>query len=290
MKEELLNEVLTEKTLLDKLLMESVSKLHDLLPILAVRLVAIIIILLVWPKIIKGILYAIDKIGRTKEVDPLLISFLKSLLKTLLYISLFFIVIRTIGIQAMSLVTLLGTAGIAIGLALQGSLTNLASGVILLFFKNVAKGDYISINNGAIEGVVQNIHILYTTIITAEGLTLIVPNSQIANSAILNLSRNSMRRLDLVYSTSYDNPVDKTLKILEQIANEEKRIFNTAEYPMTISLIKHNASSLDYRFRVWTKREDYFDTMYSLNKRVKEVFDENNIEIPYNKLDIYKRN
>ena len=132
---------------------------------------------------------------------------------------------------------------------------------------------------------------MYTTITTPDGLALIVPNTQLANSAIINVSRNPERRLDLVYSTSYDNSIEKTLNILEQIANEENRIIkNDAEKGVVISLIRHNASSLDYRFRVWVKKEDYFDVMYSVNKRVKQLFDENKIEIPYNKLDIYRKN
>ncbi|MDY5305920.1 mechanosensitive ion channel family protein [Fusobacterium gastrosuis] len=290
MNKEIIGEVITDKTMLDKIITENISKLEEMLPNMALKLISILVLLLIWPKIIRAILYMIEKTGKIRKYDPLLISFIKSLMKTLLYITLFFLIIGTIGVQATSLVTVLGTAGVAVGLALQGSLTNLAGGVIILFFKNVSKGDFISINSGTIEGTVKNIHILYTTITTPEGLALIVPNSQLANSAILNVSRNPTRRLDLIYSTSYDNSVDKTLKILEQIANEDKRILKDEEHPITISLIKHSASSLDYRFRVWTKKEDYFDTMYDVNKKVKELFDANQIEIPYNKLDIYKRN
>lgn len=290
MKQEIITEVITEKTMLDRMIHETFLKLEEMLPTIAVKLVSVFLLLLIWPKIVRAVLFTIDKTANLRKVDPLLISFMKSLTKTILYIVLFFVIIGTIGIQATSLVTVLGTAGVAVGLALQGSLTNLAGGVIILFFKNVSKGDFISINSGAIEGTVKNIHILYTTITTADGLALIVPNSQLANSPILNISKNPTRRLDLVYSTSYDNSVDKTLKILEQVANEDRRVLRDDEHPITISLIKHNASSLDYRFRVWTKKEDYFDTMYDINRRVKELFDENKIEIPYNKLDIYQRN
>ncbi|MBQ3437825.1 MAG: mechanosensitive ion channel, partial [Fusobacterium sp.] len=237
--------------MLEKMIIDLTVKFQELLPIIAIKLITIIFLILIWPKIIRVVLYSIDKMTNIRKIDQLLTSFIKSLTKTVLYIILFFIIIGTLGVKATSLVTILGTAGLAIGLALQGSLTNLASGVIILFFKNVSKGDFISVNKGAIEGTVKSIHILYTTITTPDGLALIVPNTQLANSAIINVSRNPERRLDLVYSTSYDNSIEKTLNILEQIANEENRIIkNDAEKGVVISLIRHNASSLDYRFRV----------------------------------------
>lgn len=286
---EKINKIVIEKSMLERMLADTLLKLEKSLPTIAGKLILILLLIFIWPKFVNFILHAIKKIAERRAVDPLFSSFLRSLTKTILYIVLFFLVISTLGVETTSLVTILGTAGIAVGLALQGSLTNLASGMILLFFKNVSKGDFISFNNGAMEGVIKSIHILYTTITTPDGLALIVPNSQLANSAIVNFTKNSERRLDLVYSTSYDNSIDLTLKILQQIVDEEKRIIQNEERTVVISLIKHNASSLDYRFRVWVNREDYFDVMYSINKRVKELFDENNIEIPYNKLDLYNR-
>ena len=223
--------------------------------------------------------------------DPLLTSFLKSLIKTLMYIALAFIIIGIIGIKATSLVTILGTAGVAVGLALQGSLANLASGILILFFKQVSKGDFISSLDGTIEGTVQSIHILYTTIQQPNGPMIIVPNSQIANASIINYSKNPFRRLDLVYSASYDVPVDKVISVLHQVIENEPRIIrNNPSMPITISLTKQNASSLDYMFRAWVKKEDYIDTMLDCNINVKKFFDKNGIEIPYNKLDLYMKN
>lgn len=285
-----MNKIVMEKDILDRMIADTLLKIEKSLPTIAGKLVLILLLVFIWPKLVNFVLHAIKKIAERRSVDPLFSSFLRSLTKTILYIVLFFFIISTLGVETTSLVTILGTAGIAVGLALQGSLTNLASGMILLFFKNVSKGDFISFNNGAMEGVIKSIQILYTTITTPDGLALIVPNSQLANSPIVNFSKNPERRLDLVYSTSYDNSIDLTLNLLQQVVKEEKRIIEDEERPVVISLIKHNASSLDYRFRAWVKREDFFDVMYSVNKRVKELFDENNIEIPYNKLDIYNKN
>ena len=198
--------------------------------------------------------------------------------------------IGIIGIKATSLVTILGTAGVAVGLALQGSLANLASGILILFFKQVSKGDFVSSLDKTIEGTVESIHILYTVIKQANGPLIFVPNNQIANASIINYSRNPYRRLDLVYSSSYDVPVDKVISVLHEVANDEKRIIkDNPDMPISISLNKHNASSLDYIFRAWVKKEDYLDAMFACNANVKKYFDQNNIEIPYNKLDLYMK-
>lgn len=272
----------------EKILLNLVEDLVDFLPILAGKLLAFLFLIFIWPKLTRLILRSIDRATSLKNSDPLLISFLKSLIKTFMYIALAFLLIGVIGIKATSLVTILGTAGVAVGLALQGSLSNLASGILILFFKQVSKGDVVSSLDKNIEGIVESIHILYTTIKQHNGPIIIVPNSQIANASIINYSRNPYRRLDLVYSASYDVPVDKVISVLQQVAeNEEKIIKNNSDMPITISLTKQNASSLDYMFRAWVKKEDFLQATLDCNVNVKKLFDANNIEIPYNKMDLY---
>ena len=278
-------------TFYEKMLENLLVSLEHYLPILAGKIVAFLVICFIWPKLTKFLIKSLDKAMSLRNNDPLLISFLKSLIKTVMYIILAFILIGIIGIKATSLVTILGTAGVAVGLALQGSLANLASGILILFYKQVSKGDFISSLDGTIEGIVQSIHILYTTIQQPNGPLIIVPNSQIANASIINYSRNPFRRLDLIYSASYDVPVDKVISVLHQVIENEPRIIkNDPDRPITISLSKQNASSLDYMFRAWVKKEDYIDTMLDCNINVKKFFDKNGIEIPYNKLDLYVKN
>ena len=279
------------KTFYEKMLENLLVDLEHYLPLLAGRIVAFIVVCFIWPKLTKFIVKSLDKALLLRNNDPLLISFLKSLIKTVMYIILGFILVGILGLRATSLVTVLGTAGVAVGLALQGSLANLASGILILFFKQVSKGDFISSLDGTIEGTVQSIHILYTTIQQPNGPLIIVPNSQIANASIVNYSRNPYRRLDLVYSASYDNPIDKVISVLNQVIENEPRIIkNNPNLPVTISLNKQNASSLDYVFRAWVRKEDYLDTMLDCNINVKKFFDKNGIEIPYNKLDLYVKN
>ena len=278
-------------TFYEKMLENLLVSLEHYLPILAGKIVAFLVICFIWPKLTKFLIKSLDKAMSLRNNDPLLISFLKSLIKTVMYIILAFILIGIIGIKATSLVTILGTAGVAVGLALQGSLSNLASGILILFFKQVSKGDFVSSLDKNIEGTVQSIHILYTIIQQPNGPVIIVPNSQIANASIINYSKNPFRRLDLIYSASYDVPVDKVISVLHEVIENEPRIIkNNSDLPVTISLNKQNASSLDYVFRAWVRKEDYLDTMLDCNINVKKFFDKNGIEIPYNKLDLYVKN
>ena len=279
-----------DKTFFEKMLEKLLVDLQNYLPLLAGKLIAFLLICFIWPKITKFILRLLDKSRTLMNNDPLLLSFLKSLVKAIMYVIQAFLLIGIIGIKATSLVTILGTAGVAVGLALQGSLANLASGILILFFKQVSKGDFVSSLDKNIEGTVESIHILYTVIKQANGPLIFVPNNQIANASIINYSRNPYRRLDLTYSSSYNDSIDKVISVLEQVANDEKRIIkDNPDMPITITLNKHNASSLDYIFRAWVKKEDYLDTMFACNANVKKYFDKNNIEIPYNKLDLYMK-
>lgn len=279
-----------DKTFFEKMLEKLLVDLQNYLPLLAGKLVAFLLVCFIWPKITKFILRLLDKSRTLKNNDPLLLSFLKSLVKAIMYVIEAFLLIGIIGIKATSLVTILGTAGVAVGLALQGSLANLASGILILFFKQVSKGDFVSSLDKTIEGTVESIHILYTVIKQANGPLIFVPNNQIANASIINYSRNPYRRLDLTYSSSYNAPIDKVISVLHEVANDEKRIIkDNPDMPITITLNKHNASSLDYIFRAWVKKEDYLDAMFACNANVKKYFDQNNIEIPYNKLDLYMK-
>ena len=278
-------------TFYEKMLENLLVNLEHYLPTFAGKIVIFLAICFIWPKLTKFLVKSFEKAMSLRNNDPLLTSFLKSLIKTVMYIMLAFILVGILGVRATSLVTILGTAGVAVGLALQGSLSNLASGILILFFKQVSKGDFVSSLDKNIEGTVQSIHILYTIIQQPNGPVIIVPNSQIANASIINYSKNPFRRLDLVYSASYDDPVDKVISVLHQVIENEPRIIkNNPNMPVTISLTKQNASSLDYVFRAWVRKEDYLDTMLDCNINVKKFFDKNGIEIPYNKLDLYMKN
>lgn len=265
---------------------EFLNKLFLFLPTLIVRGVILIVVVTVWPKLVEVLITTYKKMLKRKNVDPLLESFTSSMLKTLLYIVLFFLIIGIAGVKATSLITVLGTAGLAVGLALQGSLANLAGGLLILFFKPFTKDEYI-VTNGGIEGTVDKIQILYTILTTVDNRVIIVPNSQLANNAITNVSRNPERRLDMVFSVSYDTSTDKVKEILNRIANEHPAVLK--DKPVNIRMSVQNASSLDFIFRVWVKKENYWDAKFDFTEIVKAEFDANNIEIPYQKIDIYRK-
>ncbi|WP_291259916.1 mechanosensitive ion channel domain-containing protein [Fusobacterium sp.] len=265
---------------------EFLNKLFLFLPTLIVRGIILVIIFSIWPKLVDVLITTYKKMLRRKNVDPLLESFTSSMLKTLLYIILFFLIIGIAGVKATSLITVLGTAGLAVGLALQGSLANLAGGLLILFFKPFTKDEYI-VAGGGIEGTVDKIQILYTILTTVDNRVIIVPNSQLANNAITNVSRNPERRLDMVFSVSYDTSTDKVKEILNRIANEHPAVLK--DKPVNIRMSVQNASSLDFIFRVWVKKENYWDAKFDFTEIVKAEFDANNIEIPYQKIDIYRK-
>lgn len=262
------------------------QKALELLPMIVTRGIIVIVLFSFWPKLTAFIIKGYKKALRKKSVDPLLESFTSSMLKTLLYVILFFLIVGIAGVKATSLVTILGTAGLAVGLALQGSLANLAGGMLILFFKPFTKDEYIIASTG-VEGIVNKIQILYTILTTPDNKVVIVPNSQLANNAITNVSRNPERRLDLVFSVSYDTPTEKVKEILTKIANSHPNVLK--DKPINIRMSVQNASSLDFIFRVWVKKEDYWDSKFDFTEMVKAEFDANNIEIPYQKIDIYKK-
>nr|WP_278574234.1 mechanosensitive ion channel domain-containing protein [Fusobacterium ulcerans] len=255
------------------------------LPGTILRIIWIIFLIIIMKHVVNIIIQALKLLMEKSHVDELLSSFILSLTKTIIYIGFFFLVIGGLGVKATSLITLLGTAGLAVGLALQGSLSNLAGGVLILFFKPFLKGEYIKSNSG--EGTVESIHILYTILTTLDNSRIIIPNSQLANAAIINISRNDERRVDLTVSVAYGTQEEKIKKILTEIAEENSNILHDKGY--TIRMNKHNSSSLDYVYRVWTKKENYWEVYFSLTEKVAKYFERERIEIPYQKIDIYNK-
>ena len=263
-------------------LMENAIKMA---PSLLFKILWILFIFIIFKPVNKGVLNFFKLVLNKNKVDPLLRSFIISLINALTYVVFFFFIIGGIGIKATSLVAVLGTAGLAVGLALQGSLANLAGGVLILFFKPFLKGEFITAAAGS--GTVTAIHILYTTLTTPDNKRIIIPNGQLANGAVTNISREPERRVDLVISTSYDTPVEKAKAVLKRIAEENEKVLHEKGY--TIRLNAHSASSLDYVFRVWAKTPDYWEVYFGLMETVIIEFNKEGIEIPYQKIDIYNK-
>ena len=255
------------------------------LPDTLLKILWIVFLLLVMNPIIRIAIQTLKVVLEKSHVDELLESFIISLSKTVLYVIFFFLIIGSLGVRATSLLTLLGTAGLAVGLALQGSLSNLAGGVLILFFKPFLKGEWIE--SGAGSGVVETIYILYTVLNTKDNAKIIVPNGQLANSALKNISRNTERRVDLEVSVAYGTSGEKVKEILKDLADNHSKILHEKGY--TIRMCRHNSSSLDYNYRVWVLKEHYWEVYYDLLEEVIDRFEREGIEVPYQKIDIYNK-
>lgn len=220
--------------------------------------------------------------GRVKSVEKLdatLRSFIGKLAKYSIFILAGVMVLTKIGVPTASLLAMLGAAGLAIGLSLQGTLSNIAAGVMLLFLRPFNVGDFI--NAGGITGTVKSLGLFATEIATADNLYQFVPNNQIWSGDICNFSRNTQRRNDLVMCISYNDDMDKAIKTLDKILEKEERIIRTEGKEPQIFVNALADSSVDIVGRYWTKGSDFFATKTDLTKAVKEASDKAGLTIPF---------
>ena len=259
------------------------DKLNELWVDAGLKLIYIIVILFVGGKLIKLLTKLIKKGRAFNKLDKSVSSFLLSFLKTILNVILLITVAGIIGIPSTSIITLLGSCGVAIGLALQGGLSNIAGGLIILAFKPFKVGDYIDTH--ADSGTVKSISIFYTTLITPDNRIVSIPNGNLANSPLINYSKEKDRRLDIAIDVSYDNSIDDVLKCLKAIINKEKRV--NKEKDIFVRLTNYKESSIEYTIRVWVDKDDFWNVKFDLLEDIKKEFDKENITIPYNQLDVH---
>lgn len=256
----------------------SLNSIVDHLP----NLVFAIIILIIGYFLSKLCLKLMSKGLSKSKLDPTAHSFLKSLVKVTLYIILIVIVLTILGVPTSSIVAVIGASGLAIGLALQNSLSNVAGGFLILFSNPFEVGDYIKV--GSDEGTVQAISILYTRLLTIDNKAIYIPNGQVSNATVTNYTDEKLRMLDLTFSIAYENDFNVAKKLIEQVVR--KNPLSILEPEPLIRVTKHASSSIDIICRVWVLAENYFPLKYDLNEDIKTVFDENGISIPYNQLDV----
>ena len=215
---------------------------------------------------------------KAPNIDDTLANFLSSIVK---YIVTAFVVIAAVtklGVETASLVAMLGAATLAIGLALQGTLGNVAAGVMLMLFRPYKIGDYVDVAGQ--EGVVEDINIFTTVLATIDNVKVIIANGEAWGSTIKNFTSMGVRRVDVDYGIHYDDDIDKAIKIMKATAAKHPSVLDKPDGPWA-KVVKLNESSVDIQSRVWCKAEDYWDVMFDLNKSIKEAFDKNGITIPY---------
>ena len=251
-----------------------------------IKLLAAIIIIAVGLKLTSWLTKLIRTSAKLGKLDTSLRSFLASFIKIALYIVLIITVAMILGIPVTSFITVLASCGVAIGLALQGSLSNFAGGLMILFFKPFKVGDYIEAQGEA--GTVKEISVVYTELLTPDGKRITVPNGALTNSTIKNYSAEALRRVDLSFSVAYDSSDEAVKDIIgTAIRSHPNALLDPEPF---VRLSAHGDSALVYTARVWCKNEDYWTVYFDLIENVKTAFDQNNISIPYPQMDVHIAN
>lgn len=217
------------------------------------------------------------------SVDETLVDFVKSITHAVLLLFVIVASLNQLGVDTTSLVALLGAAGLAIGLSLQGSLQNFASGVMLLLFKPFKAGDFVEA--GGCAGVVEKVDIFTTTMRSGDNKEIIIPNGAIYGGNIINYSARETRRVDMVFGIGYDDDIKKAKEILEKTVNADPRVL--ADPAPVIAVSELADSSVNFVVRPWVKSADYWGVLFDLTENIKLAFDENNISIPYPQLDLH---
>lgn len=260
-----------------------INSLTDLAMVYGVKLVSAILIFLIGKMVVGLLVDIVKKLMAKSNVDTTLISFSGNILY---WLGLTFIIIAALsklGIETTSLAATIAAAGLAIGLALQSSLANFASGVMLILFKPFKKGDYVEVAGTA--GSVDNISIFTTTLKTPDNKVVIIPNGGITSDNIINYSAESKRRLDLIVGVGYEADLKQTKEVLNKVLSEESRILNDPEPTVAVSELGDSAVNLVVR--PWVKTEDYWPVNFTLTENIKLALDEANISIPYPQRDIH---
>ncbi len=253
----------------------AISKAPLIISAIIIIAVGFIISNLIGKLVIKGL--------QAKGVDPSIHSFIKTMVTLVLKFVFILSALSTLNIDVNSFITALGAAGVTAGIGLQSSISQLASGIQILANHPFKSGDYIDV--GTVSGKVHEIKMMYTVLITLDNKRVIIPNSQITNSNIVNYNAENRRRLDLVFSVSYDTEISKAKDAILEVIKKESRIL-TDPAPI-IAVKEHAASSINLACLIWCSGDDYWDMFYYMQEAVKLSFDEHGISIPYGQLDIH---
>ena len=283
--ERLEQEVQEVKTMVEGYQQMFVEYLPDLTKF-GLKVVIAILVFIGGRKVIQWVINFVKVSMQKASVDKGVIQFTGSLLRVVLYALLIFNIATNFGVKESSVAALLGTAGVTVGLALQGGLANIAGGIMLLIFKPFQVGDYIIVaQQTGCEGTVYRIEICYTTLISIDNKHVVIPNGTLSNSIITNVTARDLRKLELKVGISYQSDIRKAKEILENILRSDVDTKDDAE--MVVFVDELGANAVIMGFRVWVATDSYWPARWRLNERIKEEFDANGIEIPYNQLQIH---
>jgi len=249
----------------------------------AINLVTAIVIFYVGKLVVSILVRALRKVMQRQEVDETLETFVCNLVRMVLLVLVIIAAIGALGIQTTSFIAIFGAAGLAVGLALQGSLSNFASGVLIVLFRPYRVGDFVEA--AGISGSVEQVQILTTVLKTGDNKQIIVPNGQIMDSIITNYSANDTRRVDMVVGVSYDDNLDKVRDTIQELVAADDRILD--EPACTIAVSELADSSVNFVVRPWVKTSDYWGVMFDLTEAIKKRFDKEGIAFPFPQQDVH---
>lgn len=249
--------------------------------------VVAVIFMVVCFKLVKLLLRILRKSFERSKLDPSVAGFFISAVKIVLNVLIVLTAASIVGFQITSFITILGTAGVTLGLALQGSLSNLAGGLLILILKPFRVGDYIVENNTHCEGTVVSIDIFYTRLITFDNKSVVIPNGNISNTSLVNVTEHDMRRVDIPFSVAYDSDMEKvkrvtieTIKDVDGYLPGEQILFYIDEFA---------DSGINMYVKFYATIEKFFDAKWDAMWKLKKAFDENGIEIPFNQMDVHMK-
>ena len=258
---------------------DAASHLQKALPLVVIALLILVVGILISKLIAKIVGKAVSK----SNVNGAAKSFLVSLIKIILYIAVIIMALSVLKVPMSSIITILGAAGLAISLALQSCLSNLSGGFIILFTKPFTTGDIIELDGSV--GTVRDIGIFYTKMMTFDGKTVFIPNGKVTDAKIVNYTETPARRIDMSFDISYSADFEKAKAVILDIISKEKPILK--DPAPVVRMSSHNSSSVSIAVLVWVNNSDFLDESYNMTEAVKAAFDENDIEIPFQQVDIH---
>jgi len=259
------------------------SRVWALLTIYGLKVIAAIAVFIVGRWIVKRLTIFTEKVMNKRRMDPTIVSFVANLTYMALLVFVVLAALGQLGIQTTSFIAVIGAAGLAIGLALQGSLSNFAAGFLMIIFRPFKVGDFIE--GAGVAGTVEAIHIFTTQLLTPDNKTIIIPNSSLTAGNITNYSAKGTRRVDLVFGIGYGDDVDHAKKVISDVLAKEERILK--DPAPTIVLVELADSSVNFAVRPWVLAADYWGVYTALIENIKKSFDAEGISIPFPQRDVH---
>jgi len=260
-----------------------ISRIWEFLTIYGLRVIAAVVVFVVGRWIAKGLTKFLEKVLNKRQVDPTIVSFVDNMTYIALLVFVVLAALGQLGIQTTSFIAVIGAAGLAIGLALQGSLSNFAAGFLMIIFRPFKVGDFIE--GAGVAGTVEKIQIFTTQLKTPDNKTIIIPNAKLSSDNIVNFSEKGTRRVDLVFGIGYGDDIDHAKKVIMDVLAREERILK--DPATTIGVVELADSSVNFAVRPWVTADDYWNVYFNLTENIKKSFDSEGISIPFPQRDVH---